>query len=169
MPDLNPYLVQPRVLIFAFRDDKILLMEYVGPSFSLDQTQQERKDVYHCISGSVRKGEDIIEAAVNRANEEAGILLIDPKIRGIVNMNSFSGKSLVNFIVTGTTKTDGLSSKPEIEVKWIPIADLNHIHIFSEIIPVLQKLLSSERYEMFIGKAELDASYHMKSIQFHDV
>ena len=95
----NRYTVLPRVLVFVFKDGKLLMMKYSGKGENMSQEKLDRKDIHNCIGGHVEKGEDVIETAVKEAQEEAGIKLLNPKVRGIINISGFAEKDIINFII----------------------------------------------------------------------
>jgi len=163
------YTVLPRVLVFVFKDDKILMMKYSGKGENMTQEKLDRKDIYNCIGGHVEKGEDIIECAVKEAEEEAGIKLLNPKVKGIINISGFSGKDMMNFIIVGTTEDEPITSSLEGELEWIEKDSLNDINIFQDITPILEKLLSLKENEMFVGSAEFDGKFELLKINLNTI
>ena len=116
-----------RTLIFVFKDGRLLMMKYSGKGHSQTQEKSDRKDIYNPIGGHVEAGEDIIESARKEAMEEAGITLLRPKVKGIINVNGFAGKNMVNFIVTAETDDEPVSSSLEGELHWIDIDKLDKL------------------------------------------
>jgi 8-oxo-dGTP diphosphatase len=147
------YTVLLRTLVFVFRDDKLLMMKYSGKGAHESREKTDRKGIYNPIGGHVEAGEDIVENAVKEAREEAGITLLSPKIKGVINISGFAGKNMVNFIVTGTTRDKGLGSSLEGELHWVDLNRLDELRIFADVKPILEKLLTMKNDEIFVGTA----------------
>ena len=160
------YMVVPRVLIFVFKGDKLLMMKYSGKGENMTQEKSDRKDIYNCIGGHIEKGEDIIETAIKEAKEEAGIKLLDPKIRGVINVSGFAGKDIMNFVVSGMTQDEPIASSLEGELEWVEREKLKEINVFQDLVPILDKLLSLKENEMFVGSAEFDGKFKLLKINF---
>ena len=145
-----------RTLIFIFQDDEVLMMKYSGKGTHQSKEKADRKDIYNPIGGHVEEGEDIIASATKEAMEEAGVHLLDPKIKGVINISGFAGKNMINFIITGRTEDKVLKSTLEGELHWIKTAELSKIHIFDDLPPILEKLTTMEPDQMFTGTAAFE-------------
>ncbi|OGI36445.1 MAG: hypothetical protein A2259_00830 [Candidatus Moranbacteria bacterium RIFOXYA2_FULL_43_15] len=165
----NRYTVLPRVLVFVFKDGKLLMMKYSGKGENMSQEKLDRKDIHNCIGGHVEKGEDVIETAVKEAQEEAGIKLLNPKVRGIINISGFAEKDIINFIISGTTEDEPIKSSLEGDLEWIKTEQLKDINIFSDIVPILEKVLSLEDEEMFVGSAEFNGKFKLLNINLRTI
>jgi len=155
----NRYAAIPRVMIFVFKNDKLLLMKYSGKGENMNREKADRKDIYNCIGGHVERGEDIIETAIKEAQEEAGIKLLNPKVKGIINVSGFAGKDILNFIIPGTTEDEPVSSSLEGTLEWVEKDKLGDINIMKDIVPILDKLLSLKDGELFVGTAKFDGKF----------
>lgn len=151
-----PYSVIPRVLIFVFDGQKLLMIKYSGRGDSITQEKKDRKGIYNFIGGHIEDGEDVIDTAIKEAWEEAGIRLVNPKIKGIVNVNGFGGKNIINFIITGTTLDKPIKSSVEGDLEWIEIEKIPHLNIFADTMPLLEKLLTMKDTEMFVGTTKYE-------------
>lgn len=169
LQEKNRYEVLPRVLVFVFQNDRLLMMKYSGKGENMNQEKVDRKDIYNCIGGHIEKGEDVIEAAIKEALEEAGIALLNPKIKGVINISGFAGKNIMNFIISGTTEDEPVKNSLEGDLEWIECDKLKDIGIFSDIIPILEKLLSLKDGEMFVGSAEFDGKFELLNINLKTV
>lgn len=164
MAEKSRYTVLVRTLIFIFKDDKLLLMKYSGKGTDGSKEKSDRKDIYNPIGGHVEADEDILESAAKEAMEEAGVRLEQPKIKGIINVNGFAGKNMLNFIVTGATKDEPLKSSLEGELHWVAVDQLDDLHMFADVKPILEKLQTMAEDEMFMGKAMFEG-FELKDLQ----
>jgi 8-oxo-dGTP pyrophosphatase MutT (NUDIX family) len=155
------YAAVPRVLIFVFKKDKLLMMKYSGKGENMNQEKADRKGIYNCIGGHIERGEDVIEAAVKEAREEAGIKLLNPKVKGIINVSGFAGKDIMNFIITGTTEDEPITESLEGNLEWIEKNMLQEINIIKDIEPILDKLLLLGDDEMLVGNANFDGKFEL--------
>ncbi|OGI29667.1 MAG: hypothetical protein A2288_00935 [Candidatus Moranbacteria bacterium RIFOXYA12_FULL_44_15] len=144
-------------------------MKYSGKGENMSQEKLDRKDIHNCIGGHVEKGEDVIETAVKEAQEEAGIKLLNPKVRGIINISGFAEKDIINFIISGTTEDEPIKSSLEGDLEWIKTEQLKDINIFSDIVPILEKVLSLEDEEMFVGSAEFNGKFKLLNINLRTI
>lgn len=163
------YTVLPRVLIFVFRDNKLLLMRYSGSGKHMTSEKIERKDIYNPIGGHIEMGEDVIEAAVKETKEEAGVTLENPKIKGVVNVSGFAGKNIMNFIVAGTAKDAGVRSTEEGKLEWVSIEKVSSLNVFPDLKLLLEKLLSLRENQMFVGTAKFNGKFRLQNIQLNFV
>ena len=162
------YSVYPRVLIFVFKNNKLLMMKYSGKGEHMTKEKEERKDIYNCIGGHVEEGENVVESAVKEASEEAGIKLLNPKIRGIINVNGFAGKNVMNFIVSGTTQDEPRGSTLEGELVWINPEDIENLNVFPDMSAILEKLSSLMGSEIFVGTAKFEG-FKLQNISLHNI
>ncbi len=165
MPDeVTRYTVLPRVLVFVFRDSKLLMMRYSGKGEHMSQEKADRRDIYNCIGGHVEEGEDILETAVKEAKQEAGITLRSPKVKGIINVSGFAGKNVLNFIVTGETSDEAVKTTLEGDLEWVGIDDVAKLNVFPDMGEILNKLFALKNGQMFTGVAKFDGKFKLLAI-----
>lgn len=165
MDEKQRYMVLPRTLIFVFKEDKLLLMKYSGKGQSMSKEKEDRKDIYNPIGGHVEEGEDVIESAIREAKEEAGIRLLNPKIKGVVNVKGFAEKNVIMFIITGTTEDEVVKATLEGELEWVNQKDIDSLPVFPDLKYILNHLGYLKETEIFVGKAEFEG-FDLKGFQF---
>ncbi len=163
------YIVIPRTLICVFRNGKLLLMKYSGKGENQTQEKEDRKDIYNPIGGHIEQTEDIIASARREAEEEAGITLIEPKIKGIVNVNNFSGKNVMMFVVTARTEDEGLKSTLEGELVWVDPATIAQLNVFKDLKLIIEKLLELKDNQTFVGTSVYDGKFELLDIQLSTI
>ncbi len=156
MTEQQRYTALIRTLIFVFRDDELLLMKYSGKGTHQTKEKSDRKGIYNPIGGHVEEGEDIIENAIKEAKEEAGITLLHPRIKGVINSSGFAGKHIVNFIIVGETHDEVMQSTLEGELHWVQTTRVKNLTTFADMQPILDKLLTLKPEEMFVGTAAFE-------------
>lgn len=157
-----------RTLIFVFRDDALLMMKYSGKGTHQTKEKTDRKDIYNPIGGHVEEGEDIVQSALREAKEEAGISLLNPKIKGVINIHGFAGKNMVNFIVVGETDDEVVKSTLEGELHWIPYGQLQGLNTFADIQPIVNQLQTLAPDQMFVGTANF-ADFKLLDLHFQTI
>jgi 8-oxo-dGTP pyrophosphatase MutT (NUDIX family) len=160
------YTALARTLIFVFRNEQLLLMKYSGKGQHQTTEKTARKDIYNPIGGHVEANEDIIENARKEAQEEAGIELREPKIKGVINVTGFAGKNILVFVVVGTTKDEGVQSSLEGELHWVDPGKLDELSMFADVQPILQKLRTLKDDEMIVGKATFEG-FELRNLQLN--
>ena len=83
MAEKQRHSVIPRTLVFVFRNGKLLLIKYSGKGEHQTKEKEDRRDIYNALGGHIEANEDIIDNARREAKEEAGVDLINPRIKGI--------------------------------------------------------------------------------------
>ena len=150
------YKVLPRVLIFIFHKDEILLIKYSGKGNNPSSEKEQRKDIYNGLGGHIEFGENIIESAVKEVQEEAGIEKINPQIKAIINVNGFYGKDVMNFVITANAKDRNVKSGIEGELEWVKLEDVDKLNTFDDVKPILDKIQQLRNGEIVVGTAKFD-------------
>jgi 8-oxo-dGTP diphosphatase len=158
------YSVIPRTLVFVFKDNKLLMMKYSGKGSHQTQEKTDRKDIYNPIGGHIEEGESPIDSAIKEAREEAGIALLDAKVKGIVNVSGFAGKNIMNFIISGTTRDNNLGSTLEGELEWVDIGQVTSLPVFPDMKSIFEKLMLLKDGEIFCGAAKFDGKFGLEMI-----
>lgn len=159
------YMVLPRTLVFIFKEDKLLMMKYSGKGSNQTQEKADRKDIYNPVGGHVEMNESVIESAIKEAKEEAGVTLLNPRVRGVINVSGFAGKNVMNFVVSGTTNDEPTKSTLEGELEWVDLTNVSQLNVFPDLKPILDKLLSLKETEMFTGIAQFDGKFELQHIE----
>lgn len=151
--DAPRHTVLLRTLIFVFREGRLLMMKYGDSGAGRSAEKAGRTGVYNPIGGHVERGEDVLESARREALEEAGIRLISPRIRGLVHIDGFAGKQMLNFLVVATTADEPVASSAEGELSWVDTSDVASLNVFDDVGPILAALLRLKSGELITGTA----------------
>ena len=141
------YQIIPRVLIFVFDGDRVLLIKG-APTKRLWANQ------YNGIGGHIERGEDALSAARRELQEEAGLeerlwlcgtVLIDASEDVGIGIYVFRGEF--------SGQHEPVASH-EGELHWVAIENLNQVPLVEDLPVLLMKV-----YEMTLGRAPFSARY----------
>lgn len=163
------YTVLPRVLVFVYKNGKLLMMKYSGEGEHQTQEKADRKDVYNPIGGHVEMGEDIVGAAIREAKEEAGVNLLNVKVKGVINASGFAGKNIMNFIISGETTDEPIKSSLEGELVWINPTEIDSLNVFTDLKSIMEKLNSMISSQIFSCTAQFNGRFGLEKITLQTV
>ena len=110
--DRNRYSVIPRVLIFLFKDNSVLLIKGAA-------TKKLWPGKYNGLGGHLEKGEDPLGAARRELVEESGLVCESLDLCGTVVVDTGSSPGVAIFIYIGEYEGGELRSSLEGMPEWI--------------------------------------------------
>lgn len=127
--DHSRYTVIPRVLIFFFHGDNVLLIR--------DAWGRKWQGKLNALGGHVESGEDILSAAKRELQEEAGITGIDLHFVGNISIDVEDEIGISLFLFKGEgVNTDAISSD-EGEVTWVKVNEINNHSVLDDLLELL--------------------------------
>lgn len=133
---LDRYCVIPRVLIFIFKDDHVLLIK--GNPLKRIWPNQ-----YNGIGGHVEHGEDVLSAARRELKEESGIKSIQLWLCGSVIVDAGADRGISLFIFKGVYEGDKIIESSEGTLEWVNINDIDRYALVEDlpvILPIIHKM-----------------------------
>jgi 8-oxo-dGTP diphosphatase len=127
--NINPkrYQIIPRVLVFAWRGESLLLLKIRGKG---------RWDGrYNGLGGHIERGETALGAAQRELLEESG-LQADLRFVGTLLIDTGESPGIGLFIFSGQAGEGELVPSEEGDLVWIPIRDVNQFPLLDDV-PIL--------------------------------
>ncbi len=144
------YKVIPRVLIFIFNGDKVLMIKG-----SPDKRIWANK--YNGIGGHVENGENILHSAERELYEESNLSRIPLKLCGTITINTFSPTGILLFVFSGTYNGQVIKDSKEGKLEWVNINEIDILPLVEDIPYILPKVMQFVKDgELFWGYSHYD-------------
>lgn len=132
----NRWRVVPRTLCFVTHGDDVLLLKGAP-----DKRIWPGK--YNGVGGHVERDEDISRAALREIQEETGLTVHAPRLRGIVNIDAGDDQTgIALFVFTAEARGRTFSPSPEGSLEWHPRDSLPHDNLVDDLAIILPHTLS---------------------------
>jgi 8-oxo-dGTP diphosphatase len=137
-PTTNRYTVIPRVLVFVYHGDDVLLIKG-APDKRLWANR------YNGLGGHVEAGEEIAHAARREVCEEAGLEVHDLRMRGVVHIDLGTGHAtaatgILFFVFSARSNTRKTRPSSEGGLHWVPLDTLAELDLVEDVPVLLQRL-----------------------------
>jgi len=147
--NLARYQIVPRVLVFVWRGESLLLLRIKGKG---------RWDGrYNGLGGHIERGETPIEAAHRELMEESG-LQADLRLVGTLLIDTGENPGIGLFIFSGEARPSQLVPSDEGDLAWILPGDVEHLPLLDDV-PILLRRIREMRFgdEPFSARSFYDA------------
>jgi 8-oxo-dGTP diphosphatase len=136
--DNRRYSVIPRVLIFLFKDDQILLIKGA-------RNKRIWAGKYNGIGGHVELGESVLEAARREFKEESGLEQFDLWLSAIVSVDVEKDKGVCLFVFKGFYLGGQIKASNEGELEWVNINSLDSLPVVEDLPIFLSRVIKQMR------------------------
>lgn len=124
----------------------VLCLIYKGDSFLLqDRIKKDWKGVT-LPGGHIEKGESIIDAVIREMKEETGLTIYEPKLCGIKQFPTESGRYIVFLFRTDQFRGEICSSE-EGEMQWVAKSELSEKNTVDDLEELIQVILDDSLTE----------------------
>ncbi len=129
------YPLVPRVLCFVTSGDEVLLLKGAP-----DKKLWPGK--YNGLGGHVERGESVAEAAEREILEEAGLRVVDLRLRGVVTIDTREAAGIGLFVFTAQALARGFTSSAEGALEWAPLNKLSELDLVEDLPTLLPRILA---------------------------
>jgi 8-oxo-dGTP diphosphatase len=127
--DHSRYKVIPRVLIFVFHGDSVLLIR--------DAQGRKWQGKLNALGGHIEPGEDVLSAAKRELQEEAGITGMDLRFIGNITIDVEDEIGISLFLFKGEGVNSEVISSDEGEVTWVKVDEINKHNVLDDLVELL--------------------------------
>ena len=128
------------------------ITEFVGVILEDDQgnialqlrgrDQRLNPDSWSIFGGHIEEGEQPLQAALREVREEAGLVDVILRFRGIIHITMPASPGVMMFVFTGTTAQLEVFASEEGTPEWHTVASLNSLPLVEDLPELLPRILS---------------------------
>ncbi len=131
------YTAIPRVLVFVFRDDEVLLLKGAP-------TRRIWPGRYNGIGGHVEAKEDVYTAARREVMEESGIEVRDLRLRGVINIDVARPTGVMLFVFTACAADDRVCPSAEGTPEWVSRQRIKDLEVVEDLPVLLERIATMD-------------------------
>lgn len=141
----NRYTAIPRVLVFVFNGDDVLLLKG-APDKRIWANR------YNGLGGHVEAHEDVYTAAYREVWEESGLQVTDLRLRGVINIDIGQPVGIMLFVFTA--QSAGRETRPSDEgtLEWVPAHYLPNDRLVRDIPILLERIAAMDDGQLFFAR-----------------
>lgn len=133
--NFDRYAIIPRVLIFIFNDEDVLLIKGAP-------TKRLWANRYNGLGGHIERGEDVLTAARRELSEETGLDSIHLNLCGTVMVDARPDLGIGIFIFRGQTQTRQLQASTEGMPEWVRLNQIGQIPLVEDLPQLLPRVIA---------------------------
>ncbi len=154
------YAVIPRVLVFVFNGDDVLLLKG-APDKRIWANR------YNGLGGHVEAHEDVYAAARREVCEESGLDVTGLRLRGVVNVDIGRPTGIMLFVFTAQSASRETRASTEGTLEWVPPRQLPRQGLVKDIPLLLERITAPDDQAIFFARYWYDEQEQLQ-ISFSD-
>ncbi len=132
------YQTVPRTLSFVTNGADVLLLRGAPD-------KRIWPNLYNGVGGHVMPEEDVRAAAAREIREEAGLLVEDLRLRGVINIPvEEPNTGIMVFVFTATSPDRAVRASEEGVPEWVPADSVPELELVEDLPVILPKVLAME-------------------------
>ena len=132
--DQTKYQIIPRVLVFATRGGKLLLIKG-------SPTKRLWPNLYNGIGGHIEPGEHVLQAAYREVREETGLTLHNPQLCVVVTIDTGQTAGIGMFVFSGQAGEGEPQPSKEGTPEWVDTDRIGELALVEDLPVLIPKVL----------------------------
>lgn len=133
--DSYKYQIIPRVLVFAARGGKLLMIKGAP-------TKRLWPNLLNGIGGHIEPGEHVLEAAQREFLEETGLRLENPQLCAVVTIDTRKPAGIGMFVFTGRAGEGDPRPSQEGTLEWIAADQIDELALVEDLPALIPRVLA---------------------------
>ena len=129
----NRYRLIPRVLCFVTAGEEVLLLKGAP-------TKKIWPNKFNGLGGHVERGESPHAAAEREIREEAGLQVLDLRLRGVVTIDTREDAGIGLYVFTARALARATTASSEGSLVWVPWNEVHALDLVEDLPRLLARL-----------------------------
>ncbi len=137
------YTVSPRVLIFVFHGEQVLLIKG-------SPNKRIWPGLFNGIGGHLEPGESVSACASRELQEETGLTGISLQLCGVIHVDTSANPGVLFFVFKGEYQGGNLSPSAEGDLYWVDNHHLDELDLVTDLYELIPRVTEWKPGDQFI-------------------